>query len=137
MHLALEWQGDMKFGHAAGSPAITLQSSAPGVTSPPEALAYAVMGCMAMDVVHVLQKARRTLEGMTVRFTGERAVEHPRRFVSMVLHFDLAGDVPPDVVERAIELSRTKYCSVWNTIRPDVTLQTSFAIHPRPSAAGA
>jgi len=131
MHLALEWQGDMKFANAAGSPAIELQSSAPGVTSPPEALAYAVMGCMAMDVVHVITKGRRELDAMTVRFTGERAAEHPRRFVSMVMHFDLAGDFEPAVVDRAIELSRTKYCSVWNTIRPDVTLQTSFAIHPR------
>lgn len=134
MHLTLQWQGDMKFVNAPGSPAIDLQSSAPGVTSPPEALAYAVMGCMAMDIVHVIRKGRHELEGMTVRFTGERAAEHPRRFVSMVMHFELAGPVPAAVVERAIELSRTKYCSVWNTIRPDVSLQTSFAIRPRPVA---
>ncbi|MEO8484096.1 MAG: OsmC family protein [Acidobacteriota bacterium] len=131
MHLALQWHGDMKFANAAGSPAIELQSSAAGVTSPPEALAYAVMGCMAMDVLHVIRKGRHELEAMTVRFTGERAAEHPRRFVSMVMHFELAGNVTSAVVERAIELSRTKYCSVWNTIRPDVSLQTSFAIHPR------
>lgn len=134
MHLTLEWQGDMTFTNAAGSPAIELQSSSPGVTSPPEALAYAVMGCMAMDVVHVIRKARHELDRLTVRFTGERAAEHPRRFVSMVVHFELGGDVPAAVVERAIELSRTKYCSVWNTIRPDVSLQTSFAIRPRPVA---
>ncbi len=135
MHLTLQWQGDMKFVNAPGSPAIDLQSSAPGVTSPPEALAYAVMGCMAMDIVHVIRKGRHELEGMTVRFTGERAAEHPRRFVSMVMHFELAGPIPAAAVERAIELSRTKYCSVWNTIRPDVSLQTSFVIRPRPVAS--
>jgi putative redox protein len=135
MHLTLQWHGDMKFANAAGSPAIELQSSAPGVTSPPEALAYAVMGCMAMDIVHVIKKGRHELEGLTVRFTGERAAEHPRRFVAMVMHFEVAGHVPAAAVERAIELSRTKYCSVWNTIRPDVSLQTSFAIRPRPSAS--
>jgi putative redox protein len=132
MHLTLQWQGDMAFTNAPGSPAIELRSSAPGVTSPPEALAYAVMGCMAMDIVHVITKARHQIEAMTVRFTGERAAEHPRRFVSMVMHFELSGDMPAAAVERAIELSRTKYCSVWNTIRPDVSLQTSFAIRPRP-----
>ena len=47
----------------------------------------------------------------------------------MAVHFELTADVAPHVVERAIELSRTKYCSVWNTIRPDVTLTTSFTIH--------
>jgi uncharacterized OsmC-like protein len=36
--------------------------------------------------------------------------------------------VPDHVIERAIELSRTKYCSVWNTIRPDVELRTSFVV---------
>lgn len=129
MHLALAWQGDLKFASAPGSPAIELHSSTPGVASPPQALAYAVMGCMAMDVVHVIRKGRHELRAMTVRFDGERAAEHPRRFVRMAIHFDLTGRVPAAVVERAIDLSRTKYCSVWHTIRPDVQLTTTFAIH--------
>ena len=49
MQLTLEWQGGMRFENAAGSPAIHLQSSMPGVTSPPEALAYAAMGCMLLS----------------------------------------------------------------------------------------
>ncbi len=47
----------------------------------------------------------------------------------MKLHFDLTGAIEPHIVERAIELSKTKYCSVWNTIRTDVALVTSFEIH--------
>lgn len=129
MHLSLDWLGGLRFSNSDGSPAIALDSSSAGVTSPTQALAYAAMGCMAMDVVYVLEKGRHVLERLTVRFDGERAVEHPRRFVRMHLHFDLAGAVDPRAVERAIELSRTKYCSVWNTIRPDVELTTTFAIH--------
>jgi putative redox protein len=129
MHLALDWHGDLTFSNAIGSPAIELHSSTPGVASPPQALAYAVMACMGMDLVHVLKKGRHPLETLTVRFDGERAPDHPRRFVTMAVHFELAGAVEPHVVERAIELSRTKYCSVWNTIRPDVVLTTSFTIH--------
>ena len=128
MQLTLEWQGGMKFENATGSPAIQLQSSMPGVTSPPEALAYAAMGCMAMDVVHVIEKGQHDLRALVVHFTGQRAPISPRRFTSMVMHFDVTGAVDPAVVERAIELSRTKYCSVWHTIRADVTLQTSFSI---------
>ena len=126
--LSLDWKGDMKFVNGADSPAIELHSSTPGISSPPQALAYAVMACMAMDVVHVIQKGRHPLAGLSVGFEGERAEEHPRRFVSMSLAFQVIGDVPDHVVERAIELSRTKYCSVWNTIRPDVELQTSFFV---------
>jgi putative redox protein len=126
--LSIDWNGELRFANSAGQPRIELDSSAPGVTSPPQALAYAVMACMAMDVVHVLQKARQDLRAMTITFDGDRAEEHPRRFRSMRLHFALTGRVEDQVVARAIELSRTTYCSVWNTIRADVELTTTFAV---------
>ena len=127
--LSLDWHGDLAFRNSPGNPAIELRSGSPGVTSPPEALAYAVMACMAMDVVHVITKGRHDLRGLVITFDGVRAEEHPRRFVSMRLHFDVTGSVPDHVIARAINLSRDTYCSVRNTIRTDVTLQTSFAAH--------
>ena len=128
VNLSLDWQGGLKFANSEGSPAITLHSSTPGVASPPQALAYGVMACMAMDVIHVIEKGRHRLEALTVKFHGERAHDHPRRFVRMTIEFQVTGEVPDKVVARAIELSRTKYCSVWNTIRPDVDLKTSFQV---------
>ena len=126
--LSLDWQGDLRFASTPGSPAIELHSSTQGVASPPQALAYAVMACMAMDIVHVIKKSRCPLEALTVKFEGLRAVEHPRRFVSMAIDFQITGQVDDRLVERAIDMSRDKYCSVWNTIRPDVELRTSFTI---------
>lgn len=126
--LSLDWIRDMEFRSSAGFPAIELHSSSPAIASPPQALAYAVMACMAMDVVHVLKKTRCDLKALTVRFEGERAADSPRRFLSMRLHFDLTGSTAAHIVERAIELSRTKYCSVWNTLRTDISLETSFTI---------
>lgn len=126
--LKLDWAGDLSFRNAEGSPTIDLRSSAPGIASPPQALAYATMACMAMDVVHVITKGRHDLQGLQVEFEGERASEAPRRFVSMHLKFILTGDIPPAVVERAIMLSKTKYCSVSNTLRPDIDFQTTFEI---------
>ena len=126
--LSLDWGEGMTFRNADDSPDIHLASSTPGVTSPPQALAYAVMACMAMDVVHVVQKGRHRLDAMHIRFHGQRAEVHPRRFVSMRLHFDLTGEMPDHVVTRAIDLSREKYCSVWNTIKDDVQLETSFSV---------
>lgn len=127
--LSLDWGGDLKFRNSWGSAAIELHSGTPGVTSPPQALAYAVMACMAMDVVHVIQKGRSELRAMSVRFEGKRAAEHPRRFISMTLHFDITGRVEDEVVARAIELSHTKYCSVWNSLRTDIELNTSHTVH--------
>jgi putative redox protein len=126
--LSLDWQGDLAFGNSPGSPSIELHSSTPGVTSPTQALAYAVMACMGMDVVHVLQKARHDLQALRITFESERAHDHPRRYTAMTVHFHVTGPVPPHAVERAIELSRTKYCSVWNSIRQDIRLTTTYEI---------
>ena len=127
--LSLDWTGALSFRNSQGSPAIELHSGIPGATSPPQALAYAVMACMAMDVVDIIGKGRHDLRAMTVRLEGVRAETHPRRYVSMDLRFEITGVVPDHVVTRAIALSREKYCSVWNSIRPDVALTTSFSIH--------
>ena len=44
------------------------------------------------------------------------------------LRFTLEGEIPGDRVERAIALSREKYCSVWHSLRPDIELTTSFEV---------
>lgn len=128
MNLTLVWRGELRFANAPGSPSIELHSSTPHVTSPTQALAYAVMACMAMDVVHVLQKGRHDLQALSVTFDGTRAPEHPRRYTAMHLHFEVTGDVPDAAVTRAIELSRTTYCSVSNSLRPDMEFRTTFRV---------
>jgi putative redox protein len=98
------------------------------VTSPTQALAYAVMACMGMDLVHILQKGRHDLQALTVTVETTRAQEHPRRYTSIHLHFELTGNIPGAAVERAIELSRTTYCSVSSSLRPDIDFKTTFTV---------
>jgi putative redox protein len=126
--LSIDWVDELRFRNSHGSPQIEMESSTPGVTSPPQALAYAVMACTAMDIVHILKKGRQDLRALKVKFEGERAETHPRRFVSMHLHFDVSGKVDETAVERAIELSKTTYCSVWNSLRTDIALTTTFKV---------
>jgi putative redox protein len=126
--LSLVWQGDLKFASGPGGPPIELDSSSPNVTSPTQALAYALMGCMAMDVVHVLQKGRHDLRALSVTFDSTRAQHSPRRYVSIRLHFTVTGRVPESAVAHAIELSRTTYCSVSHSLRSDIDLETTFEI---------
>ena len=126
--LSLDWQGDFRFSNSDGSPSIQLDSNAPAVSSPPQALAYATMACMAMDVVHILKKGRHDVKALKVVFEGQRAEEHPRRFVAMHIRFDITGNPPDEVVRRAIDLSHEKYCSVSNSIRTDIAFTTSFTV---------
>jgi putative redox protein len=124
----LIWSGDLRFGATSGPAAIVIDSDGSAGPSPMQLAAFGLSGCMAADVVAILQKGRHPIEGLRVSFTGERAATPPRRFVRIQLHFHVSGAVPPEAVERAIALSRETYCSVWQSMRPDITLQTSFEI---------
>ena len=73
---------------------MTLDSEAKAGPSPMQALAFALAGCMAMDVVHVLRKGKNDLRGLRVDLTGARASEDPHRFTAIALHYAITGDVP-------------------------------------------
>jgi putative redox protein len=124
----LVWKHDLVFAGRAGETTATLDSASVEGASPMQALGYALAGCMAMDVVHILRKGRHDLRGLTVNLTAQRAEEEPRRFTSVELKYTVTGNVPTDQIQRAIDLSREKYCSVWHSLRQDTTLEVSFTL---------
>ena len=130
----LRWEGDRRFAVRAGSAAIVLDGGdGHAGPSPVQALAASLAGCMAVDVLHVLTKGRFALRGLEARLVGQRAPTEPHYLRAVDLRFVVSGDVPPDRVERAIALSREKYCSVWHSLRPDITFATSFEIKRPPA----
>ena len=95
-----------------------------------QALVAALAGCMASDVVEVLSKGRLPLRALSAALHAERKTEDPRRLVSARLHFVITGAVPDDRVERAIALSRERYCSVLHSLRADLGFDTTFEVRP-------
>jgi putative redox protein len=126
----LAWEGGLRFRGRAGERELRLDGDSAGGVSPVEALALALAGCMGSDVVHILVKGRVELEGLSARLVAERAPEEPRRLVKVDLRFTVRGAVPGDKVERAITLSRERYCSVWHSLRPDIAFTTSYEVSP-------
>lgn len=125
----LEWEGDLRFSARFGSQALVLDSDATAGPSPMDSVALGLAGCMAIDVVNILQRSRVEVGAVRATLDAQRGNGQPARFVRMALHFVVDGDdVPADRVERAIELSRDKYCSVWHSLREDIHLETSFEI---------
>ena len=124
----LVWQGDLRFSAKTPRTEITLDSDSTAGPSPPEALAMALAGCMAIDVADIVIKGRHPMTALEASISGARADDPPRRFLSFALHFTIAGTVPAAAVERAIQLSRDKYCSVWHSLRQDIRLDTTFEI---------
>src|SRR3954467_13821662 len=126
--VSLVWQHDLVLGGQSGHVEMTLDSSAKAGPSPMQALAFALAGCMAMDVVHILTKGRFDLRGLKVSLKGERAQETPHRLTAVSIDFTGTGPVPKDQIQRAIDLSHEKYCSVWHSMRQDIPFETRFSV---------
>ena len=97
--------------------------SASGVR-PMELLLHALGGCTGMDVVSILKKMQLDLEDLSIEITGERAPEHPKKYTHIHLLFKVAGpNIDRHKVQRAVELSQTKYCSVAASLNAKITYE--------------
>ncbi len=128
--LNLTWQGEQRFHGASEGASMTLDGNREAGPSPVQAVAFALAGCMAIDVVDMIKKGRLPIKALTCELRVFRAEETPRKITGLELHFVVTGDVPGDRITRAIELSREKYCSVWHSLNPAIDFKTSFAVHP-------
>ena len=126
----LTWIGDLKFAGVSGVTSITLDGDSKAGPSPVQALAFALVSCMAADVVFILKKGRHPLDGLRAHLVGHRAQEDPHRFVKIEIRLDVDGAVALDVVERAVALSHDKYCSVWHSLNHDIDFQVTCHVHP-------
>jgi putative redox protein len=134
MSVALTWTEGLAFQiAAAGGRTSVVDGDGRAGLSPVELLAAATASCMAADLVHILAKARQPVGGMRVGFTGLRAQTEPHRFTAIRLEFTIAGAVAHAQVDRAVRLSRDKYCSVWNSLRQDIALEIVTRIEADPA----
>jgi putative redox protein len=129
VRVELVWQGDLRFTARTGDIELTLDSAAKAGPSPVQSLAFALASCMAVDVVSILGKGRYEFSAFKAFLTGTRAETDPRRLTRVGLHFVLHGSVPSEAVERAVTLSRDKYCSVWHSLRQDIGFDVTFELH--------
>jgi putative redox protein len=95
---------------------------------PSDLLLLAAASCSAYDVVTILTKQREDLQGLEVTCAGEQQADSPYQFTTMHLHYALKGHIDPKKVERAIQLSEDKYCSVINTLKPTVKVTWDFEV---------
>jgi putative redox protein len=124
----LTWIGGLTLTATSDTASITLDSAGLAGPSPVQALGFALAGCMTMDVVHILTKGHHAVRALSAHLVADRAPDEPHRFVRMTLQFTIDGDVPVDAVDRAVALSREKYCSVWHSMRQDIPFAVTHDI---------
>lgn len=130
------WGGNRRFtgwdeaGHPIVMDATVEHRGDGGGMRPLQVFLCGLAGCTGMDVVSILEKKRQDVRGLEIRVEADqREDEFPKIYTHVRLHFVVRGyGVSPEAVERAIELSEEKYCSVGGMVAEEVRLQTSFEI---------
>lgn len=98
-------------------------------STPKELVLMALAGCTASDVIPILKKKRAPLQNLEVKVSGVERDQHPKTFTDIHIEYIFYGDgINPQDVERAIELSNTKYCSVSAILRASAKLTHSYRI---------
>ena len=128
----VQWQGGITFEATppSGNKIIMDGPPEPGRPSngptPLETLLAALAACSGMDVISILAKKRQEVTSYRVEVEGDREPgdEWPRPYLAIRVRHILSGvNLDPVAVQRAVELSDNKYCTVITTLRqsPPVT----------------
>lgn len=132
MQAKVSWHNDNTFigtsgsGHSVVFDGNKDNSSAP---SPMEMVLMAAGACSSVDVVSILKKARQQVLDCEVQLSAERADTVPKVFTSLHLHFVVSGiNLSEKQVERAVQLSADKYCSVSIMLSGSVKVSHSFSV---------
>lgn len=132
MEATVKWHENNTFigrsgsGHAVVFDGNKEHSTAP---SPMEMVMMAAGACSSVDVVSILKKSRQQVLDCEVKISGERADTIPKVFTKLHLHFVVTGvNLSEKQVERAVQLSADKYCSVSIMLSGSVAVTHSFSV---------
>lgn len=142
MDCTVKWIGDgMSFLAETGSKHAIVMDGAPEAGGrdmaprPMELLLAGAGGCTAFDVVSILKKGRHAVTGCEVSLHAERAETEPKVFTRIHFHFKVSGrQLKQEAVARAIELSKSKYCSASIMLGKTATITHDFEIVESPPA---
>ena len=120
----IEWAGAHRFDSGRpGGPVARIDGEGETGQSPPETLLTALATCVSYDVIDILAKQRTPVDSLEIDVVGERVDTIPRRYKHITLKFQIGGrGIEKEQALRAIELSATKYCSVRDSLREDISI---------------
>jgi putative redox protein len=97
---------------------------------PMEMLLVGLGGCSAIDMINVLNKQKEQLNDLKIKITASRRDDEvPAIFENINIHFDLFGQLNVQKVERALDLTFNKYCSVSNILSRSAKINFTYTIH--------
>ena len=140
MRARIKWTEGMSFVGETGSGHALVIDGAPehgGRNLGPRPMELVLAGaaaCTAFDVVLILKKARQPVADCVVEAEADRAAVEPKVFTRIRLAYTIAGrGLDPRQVERAVKLSKEKYCSATIMLATVAAIEpAAFAIYHLP-----
>ncbi len=128
--VSLEWRGTLAFeGGETGRPWIPIDGDNTEAPGPMLLLLLAIASCTGADVLIILEKMRLTVTALRVEVEGARRAKAPRRYTAIELTYHVAGqELVEAKVQRAIDLSIEKYCSVLHSLAPDIEIASRLVL---------
>ena len=125
----LTWEKDLVFTARIRGYSFEYDPKAQEGCFPTDTLLMSVAGCLGIDVVMFLQKMRAEIREFEIETSGERNPVPPQYFkaINMVIHIAGKG-ITPNKMDRAISLSQEKYCSVYHSLRKDMSFHVTYKI---------
>lgn len=125
----MRWTGPVAFDAGPAGRSVRIDGDSKEGPSPPETLLTALATCAAVDVVLILEKRRTPPATLDMDVTAERADATARRLTKAHLNFRITGaGIERRHALRAIRLAVTKYCTVRDTLDPDMPVTWSLEL---------
>lgn len=135
MKARVKWVEGMTYVGESGSGHAVVMDGPPDLggrnlgVRPMEMLLLGMGGCTAIDVIHILKKARQPVADCVVELEAERAASEPKVFTRIRVHFVVTGrGLSENHVQRAVSLSAEKYCSASIMLGKTAEISHSFEI---------
>lgn len=135
MATVVKWQGNMAFeatteaGHSVLMDASVDVGGGDKGPRPMEMVLMGLGGCSGIDVVMMLQKGKQDIKDCEIEITAERSDTVPMVFTKIHVHFKVTGtDLNEKKVQRAVNLSAEKYCSVSIMLAATVAISHDYDI---------
>lgn len=135
MDATVKWNGKMAFtgtpdsGHSVLMDAFGNVGGEDQGPRPTELVLMGLGGCTAMDVISILEKMKQNITGFEIKVHADKAETHPKVFTHIVLEYILTGrSIDPGAVEKAVMLSKEKYCSVQAMLGKTAEIETKITV---------
>jgi putative redox protein len=130
----VEWAGGERFDAGRpGGPTLRIDGTGETGQGPVDSVLSALASCISIDAVQILAKRRTPVARLSVDVTGERVTTTPRRLRHIRLDFHVEGEgIERLHAERALDLAVTKYCSVRDSLAPDIEVEWTLTLNGEP-----